>query len=163
MGYNNNSQPALNPPNEPDRKSFILKTKIEDMLAYGYKAGRQFSWRDRELAHEIKDLMFKMYDYVIDIEKSYYKKSTLQDLDKANTKLRHFIRFSSSQDNFDEKVPKRDKKTGQKVLNDKGNVVMVSVSPPLDKKKYEVWSEMLDEIGRLIGGYLNRLKESEGK
>ncbi len=147
-------------PNPSDKKVFILKTKIEDMMKYGYKQIRPFSWRDREIAAEIKTSMFKMYRLVIDVEKSYYKKTTLQDLDKELATLKHFIRFASDKDYFDDKVPKVNKKTGEKIRDEQGNIVYVQVAPPLSLHKYEVWSKMLKEIGCLIGGYMEYVKRT---
>ncbi len=155
---NTNSETVLNEPNQPDKNVFVLKAKIEDMMSYGYKQVRQFSWRDKEIAAEIKGSLLKMYRLVIDIEKSYYKKTTLQDLDKELAILRHFVRFASNRDNFDDRVPKKDKKTGETVRNASGEVVLVQVAPPLSFHKYEVWTNMLREIGKLIGGYMHYAK-----
>lgn len=158
MNSETNNTTALNEPNQPDKSVFILKTKIEDMMSYGYKQVRQFAWRDKEIAAEIKESLFKMYRLVIDIEKSYYKKTTLQDLDKELAILRHFVRFASNKDNFDDKVPKKDKKTGETVRNANREVVFVQAAPPLSFHKYEVWTNMLREIGKLIGGYMHYAK-----
>lgn len=39
------------------------------------------------------------------------------------------------------------------------NVRMARIEGHLPKKKYEVWSKHLDEIGRMVGGWLNSTKK----
>lgn len=114
---------------------FVLKTKIEDMMKYGKKAAAQFPKRERATASEINRAMVKMYRLSIEIEKKYYKKTTLQELDIELDVLRHLIRLSADKDYYD------------------GNA-----TPPLPFKKYEYWSGLLNEIGRIIGGYMKYVK-----
>ena len=114
---------------------FILKEKIGDMIKYGRPAVGNFPRRERRLADEIQQSMYTMYRLAIVIEKKYYKKTTLQELDVELDVLRHFVRMAADKSYF-----------GQ------------NNSPPLAFKKYEHWSKLLDEIGRIIGGYMNAVK-----
>jgi hypothetical protein len=114
---------------------FILKEKIADMIKYGKKAVAQFPRRERQTADEIRASMLKMYRLSIEIEKKYYKKNTLQELDIELDVLRHFIRMSQDKDYYD-----------------------MNIAPPLPFRKYEEWSRRLAEIGRLIGGYIKSVK-----
>lgn len=114
---------------------FILKTKIEDMMKYGKKAVSQFPKRERATAGEINRTMVKMYRLSIEIEKKYYKKTTLQELDIELDILRHLVRLAMDKDYYDG-----------------------SATPPLPFKKYKYWSGLLDEIGRIIGGYMKYVK-----
>ena len=114
---------------------FILKTKIEDMMKYGKKAVAQFPNRERATGNEINRAMVKMYRLSIEIEKKYYKKTTLQELDIELDVLRHLIRLGMDKDYYE------------------GNA-----APPLPFKKYEYWSGLLNEIGRIIGGYMKFVK-----
>ena len=114
---------------------FILKTKIEDMMKYGKKAVAQFPNRERATGNEINRAMVKMYRLSIEIEKKYYKKTTLQELDIELDVLRHLIRLGMDKDYYE------------------GNA-----APPLSFKKYEYWSGLLNEIGRIIGGYMKYVK-----
>lgn len=115
---------------------FILKTKIEDMMKYGKKAVACFPRQERQTADEIRKSMIAMYRYIIEIERKYYKKTTLQELDVELAVLRHLVRLASDKDYYD----------------------TTKICPPLPLKKYEVWSIMLNEIGKLIGGYMKSLK-----
>lgn len=79
--------------------------------------------------------MLTMYRLAIIIEKKYYKKTTLQELDVELDVLRHFVRLAQDKDYYGP-----------------------NTAPPLSFKKYTVWSTKLDEIGRIIGGYMKTVK-----
>lgn len=113
-----------------------LFQKIADMMKYGKQAVANFPRRERQTADEIRRSMLEMYRLSIIIEKKYYKKTTLQDLDIELDVLRHLIRLAQDKDYY-----------GQ------------NVAPPLPFKKYEYWSGLLSEIGRIIGGYMKYAKQ----
>ena len=137
-------------------KPFYLKTKTEDMIKYGKKAVAMFPRRERQTADAIRETMLEMYRLTIMIERKYYKKTTLQELDTDLEILRHFVRLAADPDYYDERIPK--KENGKPVKDKDGHTVTVKMQPPLPFKKYQVWSEMLDEIGKIIGGYMKTLK-----
>lgn len=116
--------------------SFLLKEKIADMIKYGKKAVANFPRRERQTADEIRRTMLNMYRLSIVIEKKYYKKTTLQDLDIELDVLRHLIRLAQDKDYYDQ-----------------------NMAPPLLFHKYEVWSGLLNEIGRIVGGYMKYAKQ----
>ena len=114
---------------EVPRSEFILKQKISDMLKYGMPAAMQFGKPYRALAVELKATMLNMYKLAVAVERKYYKKTTLQELDTELDWLRHLIRMAKDKSYFGPKYP-----------------------PPLSFSKYENWARMLDEIGRILGG-----------
>ena len=118
-----------------DTTSFILKEKIADMMKYGKQAVANFPRRERQTADEIRRSMLTMYRLSIMVEKKYYKKTTLQELDIELDVLRHLIRLAQDRDYYGR-----------------------NVAPPLPFKKYEYWRGMLSEIGRIIGGYMKYAK-----
>ena len=118
-----------------DTTSFILKEKIAAMMKYGKQAVANFPRRERQTADEIRRSMLTMYRLSIMVEKKYYKKTTLQELDIELDVLRHLIRLAQDRDYYGR-----------------------NVAPPLPFKKYEYWSGMLSEIGRIIGGYMKYAK-----
>lgn len=138
-------------------KPFYLKTKIEDMMKYGKKAVASFPRRERQTADEIRATILDMYRLAIQIERKYYKKSTLQELDVNLEILRHLVRLAADKDYYDDMVVKRDS-SGRVVKDNNGKAIKVRMQPPLPKKKYEVWCGMLEEIGRIIGGYIKFVK-----
>ena len=137
---------------------FKIKEKIFDMMKYGNKALEQFPWRDRVLADEIRKRMLRMLELTIRIEKKFYKKTTLQDLDIEIDILRHNIRLAHDPDYYNEQVPKRGR-GGRIVKGLDGKAVMVKVQPPLPLRKYEQWSRLVDEIGRMVGGYIKTVRQ----
>ena len=140
-----------------DIQPFWLKTKIEDMMKYGKKAVASFPRRERQTADEIRQCMLTMYRLVIRVERKYYKKTTLQELDIELDTLRHFIRLAHDKDYYDQKVPKKDS-SGRIVKDADGKTVYVTMQPPLPMKKYEHWSSLLTEIGKILGGYMKAVK-----
>lgn len=138
-------------------KPFYLKTKVEDMMKYGKKAVASFPRRERQTADKIRETMLDMYKLTIQIERKYYKKTTLQELDVNLEILRHLIRLASDKDYYDEMVVKRDN-SGRVVKDGNGKAVKVKMQPPLPFKKYQVWCGLLEEIGRMIGGYMKSVK-----
>lgn len=117
-------------------EEFKIKEKIYEMIRYGVPALMQFPRVERyELAGRIRSSMYGLLDYAVRVEKKYYKKTTLQDMDIELDVLRHLIRLAA------------DKKLYPKT------------APCLPFKKYEHWAKMLDEIGRMIGGYMKSVKQ----
>jgi hypothetical protein len=127
--------PPFDLPAPVSRTGFILKEKIADMIKYGKPIAAQFPQRERQTANEIRTSMLTMYRLAVVIEKKYYKKTTLQELDIELDVLRHFVRLAQDKDYYGP-----------------------NVAPPLSFKKYTVWSLKLDEIGRIIGGYMKSVK-----
>ena len=110
---------------------FILKQKISDMLKYGMPITMQFGKPYRAIAVDLKSSMLNLYRLSVTVERKYYKKTTLQDLDIELDWLRHLIRMAKDKAYFGPKYP-----------------------PPLAFAKYERWAMLLDEIGRILGGYM---------
>ena len=144
---------------QPQRREtpFILKEKIGDMMKYGKKAVAYFPRRERQTADAIRESMLTMYRLAIVVEKKYYKKTTLQDLDVELDVLRDLIRLAHDKDYYDKEITQRDAK-GQPIQNEDGSAKVIRMQPPLSMQKYETWSRMLTEIGRIIGGYMNYVK-----
>ncbi len=152
----------MNSPNDADKKVFLIKTKVEDMIKYGKPIVDKFPGRERELASEIRQSMMTLYRLIVKVEKKYYKKTTLQEFDEELEVLRHLIRMAADKDYYDQQVVKKDK-NGNKMIGEDGKPVYVSVSPPLSTDKKYTWSEKLNEIGRMLGGYIESIKGSPKK
>lgn len=116
-------------------EEFKIKEKIYDMILYGNPALTQFPKSEKYvLASDIRKSMYNMFQLSVMIEKKYYKKTTLQELDIELDVLRHLIRLAA------------DKK------------LYPNQKPCLHFKKYEHWSKLLSEIGKMIGGYMKTVK-----
>ncbi len=98
--------------------------KTFDMMKYAYPALAQYPKGEKfALAADIKRCMDTILERIIEANKRYYKKTTLQELDVAVEKLKAYIRLSYS----------------------------LGFLPP---KKYEIWSGLAAEIGRMAGGWI---------
>lgn len=110
-------------------EEFKTLQKVFDMLQYAYQALAQFPKSEKyALATDIKRTMDEVLGYCIEVQKRRTKKTTLTNLDIANTKLKAYIRLSF-------------------------NLGF------LPMKKYEIWSAMVVEIGKMIGGLLKAESE----
>ena len=118
-------------------RKFVLKEKISEMLKYGMPLANGFPRRNRKLADTMRDAMLEMYRLAVRLEKKYYKKTTLEDLDIELAVLKEFVVLASDRDYCGEKF-----------------------APPLTIHQREVWSRHNDEIGRIIGGYKKSLESS---
>lgn len=98
--------------------------KVFDMMKYGYQALAQFPKSEKfALVADIKRCLHLILERVIEANKKYYKKTTLQELDVEVTKLKAYLRLSHE----------------------------LGFLPP---KKYELWSAMVVEIGKMVGGWI---------
>ena len=98
--------------------------KTFDMMKYAYQALAQFPKSEKfSLATDIKKCMDAIIERMIEANKKYYKKTTLQELDVELEKLKVYIRLA----------------------------YILGFLPP---KKYELWTEMVVEIGKMVGGWI---------
>lgn len=99
------------------------------MIKYGYQALAQFPKAEKfSIVADIKRNMDIILERVIEANKKYYKKTTLQELDVAIMILKHYLRLS----------------------HELGFL-------PL--KKYEIWSGLVVEIGKMLGGWIKSVKQ----
>lgn len=105
--------------------------KTYDMIIYGNICLRQFPKSERyALASDIKQSMYTLLRLIIAANKRYYKKTSLQEIDVELEALRTLIRLSAD-----------------------------SEFKFLTLKKYENWSRMLAEIGKMLGGWMKAIKQ----
>lgn len=143
MAYESRSIPSkrnpggsYDPPEELQAAppKFVLKEKVVEMIAYALPVVNQFGRRHRKIADTLKDSMMETLHLAVRLEKKYYKKTTMEEMDIELQVLRDFIVIASDAR-----------------LYPKG-------PPPLTLHQREVWSRYNDVIGRLIGGYRKSLK-----
>ena len=114
-----------------DTRELYIKTKVEDMIVYGNICLKQFPKHERyALASEIRLCMYRILGIVIETNHKHYKKTTLTELDIEVDKLRSYLRLS--------------------------------VNPELkylSVDKYGNWAAMVDEIGRMVGGWIQSVSK----
>lgn len=116
-------------------EDFHTKNKVYELLLYIGPELEQFPRAQRKLADDIRATTLQILRLVVTLENKHYKKTTLGDLDNEVDVLRHLVRLAADP-NYT-----RSKK------------------PCLSLRKYENISRMVNEIGRMIGGYYKSLKK----
>lgn len=122
--------PAVETPEGIQTRKFVMKEKIGEMMKYGLPLVNSFPRRDRQTADMMRAAMLEMFRLATRLERKYYKKTTLEDLDIELAVLKEFVLIASDRDYSG---PKR--------------------APPLTLHQREVWSRLNTEIGKMIGGY----------
>lgn len=80
---------------ENARNPLILQTKFYDAMLYGHKALMQFPKAEKyQLVASIKESEKECMHHIIDLEKKYAKKTTLQRIDTELEYLRCLIRIA---------------------------------------------------------------------
>jgi len=94
------------------------------------------------LANNIRSTAYSIYDLVTEGEKRYIKKTTLTNLDIAHEKLRMQLYLAYELGYF----RYSDGKTDNYYLEREAN-------------RYQAITKLNDEIGKMIGGWIKKLKE----
>lgn len=72
-----------------------IRLKVEEMILYAYAPLRNFPKSEKHvLSAEIRQCMFRLLRLVIVVNRRYYKKTTMQDLDSELDLLRSFVRLA---------------------------------------------------------------------
>lgn len=119
-------------------RRFIMKEKVSEMMKYAMPLLDNFPRRNRKLADTLRDSVLEMYRLTTELEKAYYKKTTLQKLDVELAVVKEFVVLASDKDYCGHQF-----------------------APPLTMHQREVWSRHNDEIGRIIGGYIKAVRAKE--
>lgn len=106
-----------------------VKQKTEDMISYGYVALRQFPKSERHVLS--------------------------QEIRQSLWRLLRLIVVCSRR--YYKKTTLQDLDAELDLL--RSQVRMAKTLGYLPFKKYEVWSKMLDEIGRMVGGWIKSVRQ----
>ncbi len=113
------------------QQDFKILQKTYDMILYGNICLKQFPKSERyALAADIKNSMYRLLQLIVRANKKYYKKTTIEEIDIELDILRTLIRLAADQQ-----------------------------LKYLPIKKYENWSKMLNEIGKMLGGWMKSIKQ----
>jgi len=142
---------------EPEKpRKFMLKEKIGEMLRYGLPLVDKFPRRNRKLADIMRDSMLEMYRLATRLERKYYKKTTIEDLDLELAVLKEFVVLASDKDYY------RGTKTAAQGQEPGQSQKAKGYAPPLTMHEREVWSRYNSEIGAMIGGYKKAFENKGG-
>jgi len=107
-----------------------ILNKAYDMAIYGNKCLEQFPRHEKHvMVADIRRSMYRMLQLIIKANKRYQKRPLLEKVDDELDILRMLIRLAADKE-------------------------MRYLHP----KKYEHWSKLLSEIGRMLGGWLKTTK-----
>ncbi|WP_286796602.1 four helix bundle protein [Psychrobacter sp. UBA6291] len=124
-----------------DSESNLDKKFIQTMKLLNIYLNHFPSHEKHGLALKIRQTAYEMYDYIVEAQKRYHKKTTLTNLDIKHEQLRMQVRLAFELSYFGH--PKTEKVSVQK----------------LNAKRYLVISASIDEIGKIIGGWIKSLKQ----
>ena len=123
-------------------QTMTIQQKIEDMIVYSENQIMQFPKVYRyTLGERMLTCMYQEAELAEAANRKYFKKTTLQDLDIKNAILQMLVRHGHVA-----------------IYKDKGNQSRTVI----DDHHYEVWSGKLEEIGRMIGGWIRSQKGNNG-
>jgi four helix bundle protein len=94
------------------------------------------------LANQIRRTAYEVYDLISEGQKKYYKKTTLTDLDIKHEKLRMQLHLANELGYFQ--------------FSDGRSVLYGQKNPA--KHRYLTINLMVDELGRMIGGWIQKLR-----
>ncbi len=97
------------------------------------------------LALEIRHAAYEMYGYIVESQKRYYKKTTLTNLDIRHEQLRMLIRLAYSLGYFEFKAGKIAEQSPKKQ----------------GEHRYLALSRLVDDLGKMIGGWIVATRQRE--
>ncbi len=97
------------------------------------------------LANRIRNTAYEVYDYITESQKRHFKKTTLTNLDVTHEKLRMQIYLAYEMGYFRFKDGKQTDKTPEE----------------LEGHRYMAISAIVDELGKMIGGWIKKIKDDK--
>ena len=97
------------------------------------------------LSNRIRNTAYEVYDYITEGQKRYYKKTTLTNLDITHEKLRMQLFLAYELGYFHFKDGKQSKRSPKE----------------LEGHRFLVISNLNDELGKMIGGWIKKIKEEK--
>lgn len=95
------------------------------------------------LAQRIRNTAYEMHDLITEGQKRYHKKTTLSNLDITHERLRMQVHLAYELGYFKFKDGRRHMEDGESI----------------EEHRYLAISRLIDEIGRMIGGWIAKIKE----
>lgn len=121
-------------PKAPIYRQFVKMMKLLHIYLNHFPAHE-----NNALTNRIKNNAYEVFDLIVEGQKSYYSKTTLSKIDKAHEKLRMGLWLAYDLGYFNYKDNRKSKKN-------------------LEKERYPAINREVDELGRMIGGWINKIK-----
>lgn len=95
------------------------------------------------LCNEIRNAVYEVYALLVESQKRYHNKTSLSRLDIRHEQLRMFINLAFSLGYFDYHHSKRTRSETEAL------------------RRYTAISILVNELGKMIGGWINKLKDEK--
>ena len=120
-----------------------IQQKIEDMIDYQDEVIAKWpKFHKYTLGERITDQAYTIADLCEHANRHYYKKNTMQEIDVKLAQLMRMVRRAN-------------RRTYQKTVKDRKTGEQKTITLQLlDNHKYNVWSEKITEIGKMLGGWM---------
>lgn len=119
-------------------RKFIEFAKLLNIYANHFPKCERYSFSNR-----LRNTAYEAYDLITESQKRYYKKSTLTNLDIAHEKLRMQLYLAYELGYFQFRDGKQ-----------------IDVKPKkLEERRFLIISKLNDEMGKMIGGWIKKIKE----
>lgn len=118
-------------------RKFVEMVKLLNIYLNHFPRAEKYA-----LANMIRINAYEIYDLITEGQKRYFKKTTLTNLDIAHEKLRMqvFLAYELGYFRF---------KDGKKAEKDIG------------QKRYLAISKRVDELGKMVGGWIKKIKKQK--
>ena len=127
----NHSEPILN-------RKFMEFAKLLNIYVNHFPKYERYS-----LSNRLRNTAYEVYDLITESQKRYYKKSTLTNLDIAHEKVRMQLYLAYELDYFKFKDGKKTDKAPEE----------------LQEHRFLAISRLVDELGKIIGAWIKKVKE----
>lgn len=116
-------------------RKFVETMKLLNIYINHFPAHEKYA-----LSNQIRKTAYELYDFITEGQKRYYKKTTLTNLDVSHEKLRMqiYLAYELGYFNF---------KDGRKSIKN------------VEKKRFSAISRQVDELGKMIGGWIKKIKQ----
>lgn len=108
------------------------------------------SHEQRALAQVIREKLYSLCDHMVEAQKRYHKNTHLNNLDIAHEQLRMHLFTASQQLYFAHPLPKG-------LPEHLSKSELEGVMAKANQERYEKLTVLVDEFGRLIGGWQKKL------
>lgn len=125
------SEPALN-------RKFMEFAKLLNIYLNHFPKHEKYA-----LSNRIRNTAYDVYDFISEGQKRYHKKTTLTQLDIAHEKLRMQLYLAYELGYFKYKNGKQPEKA----------------AATIELKRFVAISGMVDELGKMIGGWIKKIKD----
>lgn len=132
-----------------------MSRKYLDLVSLINKRLNHFPAHERQgLALMLRNKAYLISDYLIDAQKSWHKMTPINRLDTAHEQLRMLVFMAHREGYFAHPLPRNlDPDISEAALN--------KIKEEQNKDRFSKLTVLVDEVGKMIGGWKNKIIEEE--